>query len=172
MSPTDLYSTACATNTGTTLTATWQNTGTSTYVYNDDPQPGYRVQRFAVPAGQNYVDIVYPKTNTTPRRLPAPLEFNRYLNASDLLEEFIAWLGTEGVRQGEVMDLPLDLFVKWVIVRACEQDDEEPNVALDVPRRPQPRCLGCQRFMPRRARVPLHGPRCAERHFARALSPV
>lgn len=111
-----------------------------------------------------------PGPNPMQARRPAPREFNRYLNASDLLEEFIAWLGTEGVRSGEVMDLPIELFVKWVIVRACEADDEEPNVELVVPRRPQPRCLGCQRFMARRTRVPLHGPRCAERHFARVAA--
>jgi hypothetical protein len=88
-----------------------------------------------------------------------------------LLEEFIGWLGTEGVRQGEVMQLPVELFVKWLIVRACEADGEAADVELVVPRRPQPRCLGCQRFMSRRVRVPLHGPRCAERHFARVGSP-
>lgn len=103
------------------------------------------------------------------RRAAPPRDFNRYLNASDLLEEFITWLGTEGVRGSEVMDLPVELFVKWLIVRACEADDEEPNVELVVPRRSQqPRCLGCQRFMARRVRVPLHGPRCADLHFKRA----
>jgi len=101
------------------------------------------------------------------RRLP-PREFNKYLNTSDLLEEFIGWLGSEGVRQGEVMDLPIELFIKWLIVRAAEADGEEPEVEVTVPKRlSQPRCLGCQRWMPRNCALPVHGRRCAELHFRR-----
>lgn len=98
-----------------------------------------------------------------------PPEFNRFVNASDLLEEFIAWLGGQGVRQGEVLTLPLDLFVKWLIIRACEQDKVEPGVVLALPAAPpQPRCLGCQRFMRRDVHVPIHDERCSRRYFARA----
>lgn len=110
-----------------------------------------------------------PHAQTKPVRRLGPREFNKYVNGSDLLEEFIAFLGTEGVRQGDVMALPLELFIKWLIIRACEQDQEEPPVVLELPaRKSQPRCLGCQRFMRNDTTLPLHGAQCADRHFARA----
>lgn len=100
-----------------------------------------------------------------------PEGFNRYINASDLMEEFIGYLAGEGVRQREVLGLPLDLFIKWLIIRACEEDREEPNVTLALPARPaQPRCLGCQRFMALQTRLPLHGPACAGRYFERVAA--
>lgn len=103
-----------------------------------------------------------------PRRLPPPRAFNPYISASDLLEEFIGFVGTEGVRQRDVLALPIDLFVRWLIIRACEEDQEEPNVTLDLPAPPpQPRCLGCQRFMARATPLPLHGQRCASLYFDR-----
>lgn len=109
----------------------------------------------------------------TPARPPVatPHEgFNKYVNASDLLEEFIAFLGTEGVRKGEIMALPVELFIKWLVIRACEVDREEPGVVLTLPApRPQPRCLGCGRWMARATPLPLHGARCASWHFARAI---
>lgn len=105
-----------------------------------------------------------------PRRLQPPREFNRYINASDLMEEFIGYLNTVGVRQGEVMDLPVELFIKWLIIRACEEDQEEPNVSLELPARrtPQPRCAGCQRFLRRDTKLALCGPACATLAFERA----
>ena len=90
----------------------------------------------------------------------APREFNTYINASDLLDEFIRFLGTEGVKQGEVMDLPLELFIKWLIVRSCEADGEEPPLQLPPVKKclakPQPRCVKCQRYMRKEIVVPLH----------------
>lgn len=118
--------------------------------------------------GQAYY-VLSDDTLAPPGRLAPPREFNPYINASDLLEEFIRFAGVEGVRSGDVLGLPIEAFVKWLVIRACEQDQEEPNVTLELPaRRPQPRCLGCQRFMPRSTRMPLHDDRCAGRYFARA----
>lgn len=101
------------------------------------------------------------------KRLPPPLEFNRYINASDLMQEFIAWLGTQGVRKGEVLGLPMDLFIKWLIIQACEQDGEEPNVSLSLPAPKKNRCLGCGRFLPRLSPVAFHGQQCSTRYFTR-----
>lgn len=113
-------------------------------------------------------DIVYAVPPPQPVRW-APREFNKYINASDLLEEFIAYLGTEHVRQGEVLKLPMDLFVKWLIIRACEQDGEEPDVILQLPApKKQPRCIGCGRYMAHDVLMPLHDERCARFHFRRA----
>lgn len=98
----------------------------------------------------------------------APDNFNKYVNGSDLLEEFILFLGTEGVRQGDLMNLPIELFIKWLIIRACEEDQVEPDVVLALPApTPQPRCLGCQRFMPKVVQLPLHDGQCADWYFAR-----
>jgi len=104
-----------------------------------------------------------------PARRPPPQEFNRYINASDLLKEFIAFLGTQGVRQHQVLKMPLDFFIKWIIIRACEEDQVEPNVELPAlpPPAPRKQCLGCGQFMKAESLIPLHGEMCASRHFAR-----
>lgn len=104
----------------------------------------------------------------TPSDRQPPLTFNPYINASDLLEEFIRYAGSEGVRQGEVFDLPIELFIKWLIVKACEQDQEEPDVVVELPVRSQPRCLGCNRWMKRETKLQLHGSVCADWYFKRA----
>lgn len=101
-------------------------------------------------------------------RIPPPIEFNKYINASDLMEEFIKWVGSEGVRRREVMTLSIDLFIKWLIIRACEEDQEEPNVTLQLPApKPQPRCLGCGRWIKAEEVVHLHDARCANYYYAR-----
>ena len=146
------------------------------YTMSSTTTTAYTNVTYAVPPGTTQVTI--PKWNTSDpewhefqqTRRPPPREFNRYINASDLLEEFIAWVGSQGIRQSEFADLPVDLFIKWLVIRACEEDQEEPNVVLELPSpAKQPRCLGCQQFMPRTAEIPLHGPKCAEMHFNRQL---
>lgn len=60
-------------------------------------------------------------------------EFNRFINASDLIEDFIRFMGSQfNVRQGEILDIPIDLFVTWLIMKACQQDGDE--VPFDVPK--------------------------------------
>src|SRR5690554_6941531 len=49
-------------------------------------------------------------------------EFNPYLNASDLLEEFIAYCKKKKVRQSDFMQLPVELFIMWLVVRTAEKD--------------------------------------------------
>lgn len=106
-------------------------------------------------------------------RNAAPLEFNKYINASDMLEEFIKWVGKEGVRRHEVMGLPLELFIKWLIIQACEQDGEEPNVQLALPApRHQPRCLGCGRWMKAEEVIYMHDQRCAGFYYTRKNNAV
>ncbi len=64
------------------------------------------------------------------------------------MEAFIRYVGDLGVRQGEVLSLPLDLFIKWLILEAAKRDDEPApeDVVIVIE---QPRCLGCQRWMPK-----------------------
>ena len=98
-----------------------------------------------------------------------PSGFNKYVNASDLLEEFIAFLGSERVKKGEVMGLPVELFIKWLIIRACEEDEEEPNVVLQLPApKAKPRCLGCGQYMHLNPGIPLiHNQQCSQYYFSR-----
>lgn len=150
------------TTSSSTNTAVYYDPATTTdqwvYVYNDPPQ----AQKY--PAKR-----AWDTAKRSPVRRSSPKEFNKYINGSDLLEEFIAFLGSEGVRQGEVMALPLELFIKWLIIRAAEVDQEEPPVTLELPPpKRQPRCLGCQRYMRKDTTLPIHNTRCADRHFARA----
>lgn len=79
-------------------------------------------------------------------------EFNRFINASDLLEDFIRDLGVAGIRQGEVLGVPIEVFINWLIHRAAEADGDP--VPVGVPRledRSQsykhPRCRRCGRFI-------------------------
>jgi hypothetical protein len=58
-------------------------------------------------------------------------EFNRFLNASDLLEQFIRDLGHVGVKQDEVLEIPVGLFINWLIIKSAEQDQEP--IPKDVP---------------------------------------
>ena len=161
-----------ATNASTTIgnmVNAWSTTGTftiqnctitsgSTNIGIANVQPGYWID----------VESEYDVKGKRLRR-PAPLEFNRYINGSDLLEEFIAFAGEHGARQDDVLELPVELFVKWLIVRACEEDQEEPPEVIEprALRRPQPRCLGCQRWMRRGVELPMHDDRCASLYFAR-----
>ena len=51
-------------------------------------------------------------------------EFNKFVNSSDVLEAFIRDAGKAGVKQKEVFNLPIELFINWLIVRAAEKDGE------------------------------------------------
>jgi hypothetical protein len=78
-------------------------------------------------------------------------EFNRFLNASDLLEQFIRDLGQVGVKQDQVLEIPIGLFINWLIVKSAEQDGEE--VPADIPKLPEaikkevPKCSCCGKFL-------------------------
>lgn len=100
-------------------------------------------------------------------------EFNPFLNASDKLEEFIRFCGTVGVRQSEVLRLPMELFVSWLIIEAARADKEpEPELPL-IPKlksRARPQCTGCGRFLSRakqEKRLEFCAPACFEVHFDR-----
>lgn len=80
-------------------------------------------------------------------------EFNRYINASDLLAQFIKDLGMAGATQKQVLQVPLELFINWLVIRAAEQDEEQvpadvPKLA-DLPKLALPRCRQCGRFLSR-----------------------
>lgn len=83
-------------------------------------------------------------------------EFSPHLNASDMLADFVRYVGGLGVRREDVMNLPIHLFVAWLIIEAAERDgdaipdDVQPvahNPVVELARRP--RCLECGRFIKR-----------------------
>lgn len=92
---------------------------------------------------------------TIVRRKPNPKrEFNRFVNASDLLEEFIRDLGACKVKQNQVLQIPIELFINWLVIKAAEQDEEEvpkevPRLEDQVKYKP-PRCKYCGKFISKR----------------------
>lgn len=104
-------------------------------------------------------------------------EFSPHLNASDLLAQFVRYVGGLGVRQKEVLSLPIELFINWLVIEAAERDqDQIPAEVVPVERHPvlatarRPRCLGCGKFIPRlyyRNRFPFCGPEHGARHAQR-----
>ena len=126
-----------ATDSGTTSTTTstaWINTSTTTLINCSSGGSG-----------------------SYPAPAPQPVRgFNRFLNASDLLEDFIKDAGIAGIRQSEFLNLPVELFINWLIIKAAEKDGDpipEGAMAPDqhqkaIPYRGRPRCLSCGRFIP------------------------
>ena len=67
---------------------------------------------------------------------PPRREFNKYVNASDLLETFIQDMGALGLSQKEFLDLPVNAFITWLVLKAAVADGEDPLW----------RCGSCGRF--------------------------
>lgn len=79
-------------------------------------------------------------------------DFNSFVNASDKLEAFIQFCGQIGVRQGEMLDIPIKHFIAWLIVEAALADGEKPDDIAKLPDLRQhikPRCK-CGRFLSRK----------------------
>lgn len=82
-------------------------------------------------------------------------EFNKYLNASDLLEDFIEFCKTQNVKQSEFMDLPIQSFIMWLVVKSAEQDGEDPGevpLMLEDSRKKRitkPKCKCCGKYLPK-----------------------
>lgn len=106
-------------------------------------------------------------------------EFNPYVNAGDLLGSFIDFVrqSVPGVRRADIPELPVQLFVNWLILEAAQRDgDPVPSDVVPLPdnrllvARIRPRCLlpVCRRFIARS--VAMAGfnycnPPHAERHM-------
>lgn len=103
------------------------------------------------------------------------LEFNKYINASDLLEAFIKDLGGLGVKQGEVLDVPINLFINWLILNAADQDgddtpDDVPRLESSVKPHKHPKCLCCGKFIKKTLvehKIHFCNPKHHERYLAK-----
>jgi hypothetical protein len=85
------------------------------------------------------------------RYKPPILPFNPYLNASDLLEDFIKEVGKLNVRQDEFLSLPIKLFIQWLIQESALHDGEDkPQEFVEASKQLKynsPRCLYCGRYI-------------------------
>lgn len=95
-------------------------------------------------------------------------DWSPHLNASDMVARFVEYTATLGVRKQDVMNLPLHLFISWLIIEAAERDgDDIPESVQRIECDPvlvsvkKPRCLVCGRFIKRlhyRNRFPFCDP--------------
>jgi hypothetical protein len=152
------------TSTTSTLTAsTYAPTDSTTYVTQYQGGSNYTIPKAPpLPA-----PVVPPKID--------PRIVSRYLNASDLLEEFIKDIGALGIRQSEVLAVPIELFINWLIVKSAEEDDKADEVK-DIPKLPsafstyrRDRCRCCGRFVTAQARK-MDMYFCSGEHYSKFMS--
>jgi hypothetical protein len=79
-------------------------------------------------------------------------DFNPFINASDKLEEFIKFCGEIGVRQGDMLNIPIKQFVQWLVIEAARADGDK-SIPLELPDLTKPRCRTCQRFISRKLKA-------------------
>jgi len=102
-------------------------------------------------------------------------EFNPFINASDILEDFIRYVGKLGVTQSQLMDLPIELFINFLIIRAAEADGDPKPADMDIeshpaikalpsPKNHDVRCRSCGKFITKsKQRLGLEF--CSENHM-------
>lgn len=108
-----------------------------------------------VDAAGNYV--VNDKDAKVVYRANRSRDFNRYINASDLLEEFLRYLRSMGVKRKDVMKVDLGVFISWLIIAAAEADqiDKPQEEVLMIEHHVKktkltPKCKCCAKFIPKR----------------------
>ena len=103
-------------------------------------------------------------------------EFSPHLNASDMVADFLKYVGSIGVKKEDMMNLPINLFISWLIIEAAERDGDKieiPRVNEDqlLLQTVKPRCLDCGRYIKRlhyRNQFPYCDPQHAARHLTLA----
>jgi hypothetical protein len=103
-------------------------------------------------------------------------EFSPHLNASDMLAEFVKYVGGLGVRQSELLNLPIELFINWLVIEAAERDQDPIPADVVHPTRHQairfaikPQCRTCGRFISHKYRD-LKFPFCNVEHAQRYIA--
>lgn len=127
-------------------------------------------------------------------------EFNRFVSGSDLLEAFMKHVAAVApeIRSREMLGLPVELFIKWLVISAAEQDGDpvgelerqELSAALAAaasdrgqeeirmlappePERRAARCGACGRYVTARRRdlgVPFCDPTHASVYMTKIIS--
>jgi len=92
-------------------------------------------------------------------------EFNPYINASDMLEEFVDFVASVGgVSKRSFLDLPIELFIRWLVIRAAEADgddlpEDQSNLLTHPALLPAPvkkqvaQCKCCGRFITKKRAI-------------------
>lgn len=102
-------------------------------------------------------------------------DFNPFMNASDKLEAFIDYCGQQGVKKDEMLQLPIQLFIIWLVIEAAKADKEpEPDVKLlpAIAKHVTPHCGACGRFIARqkvRAGLLFCATACFDRAYQRLI---
>jgi hypothetical protein len=101
-------------------------------------------------------------------------EFNPFISCHDIMEEFVAFCKGLGLRSGQFRQLPLELFMRYLVYRAAQQDGDEvpPEATVEAQRALLPpvrdlhRCLACGRFI-RHALAAQQLFFCSQEHLGR-----
>ena len=151
------------TTSGTTGTTSIGTGGNLTWNYNDiDYAP--IVQRLSLQKGTKYklpdgskleIDnngnfIINDKDAKVTYKTNNIKEFNKFINSSDLLELFIKDCGDLGAKQNQILDIPIELFINWLIISAAKADGDEPpseSLKLLTQARMTPHCKCCGKFI-------------------------
>lgn len=104
-------------------------------------------------------------------------EFSPHLNASDMVAAFAKYAAELGVKEKQILQLPIELFVAWLVVEAAERDgDPTPstiNIESQIAIVKHPRCEFCQHYIPHlhaRNRFPFCGPEHAVRFHQKRIA--
>lgn len=62
-------------------------------------------------------------------------DFNPFINASDKLEDFIRFCGDVGVKQKDMLEIPIKSFVQWLVLEAAKADGDDPSGFDDLSKR-------------------------------------
>ena len=93
--------------------------------------------------------IIDKNAKVTYQQTPAR-EFNKFINASDILEDFVKYLGEIGARQQDVLEVPIEVFIHWLVIEAAKADGDEPPKdvqALPPITKHDCRCVCCGKFI-------------------------
>lgn len=92
--------------------------------------------------------------------------FNRFINASEMLEGFIKDMAPVGIRQDQILKVPVEAFINWLIFKAAESDgDVLPASHYNH------RCIYCKQFLLRKL-VVMGVNFCSPDHLDRYLNKI
>lgn len=79
--------------------------------------------KIEIDATGNYT--IHDKDATITYRASRMRDFNRFINGSDLVADFLETLAKLGTTQEQAAKAPLEMFIRWLIFKAAEHDHEE-----------------------------------------------